>query len=382
MRLAPCAAVVLAALSLAASVDAQTLTVENLTFHSGDLVLGGHTGNWYARVCTGESSYPATCSNACVGPNTSDRALYGRSNSRRDAYDPAWSWGGDGTETQARSSYVTATAYSDSSCQTTLDTENFRVPPPGFRFVARTPDPPYDDTPDTLWFDFSPPPGYSFYYTYKRIVGGGGLSGCRFGNYSSPVDAPGFASNLDPGTEYTFHAYSGPGCDPRMQFGSVTFTTDSAGGFGGSPSEPSERTPDPPTELEASPTGSGAVTVIWENPGNPNISFYEYLLEQARQQRGGEWRRIAGSNADTTSVTIDLTTGEARAGAARGATPPMTEWIISLRARDVNGNTGARARTTVTAAAETVPALPVAWALGLALLLALSGGKRFRRMTR
>ena len=376
MRFAPFAAVVLAAvLSLAAPVDAQqTLTVENLGFDSGDLVLSGHTGNWYARVCTGESSYPATCSSACVGPNTSDRALY-RSDVRNDTHDPAWSWGGDGTEAQARSSYVTATAYSDSSCQAPLATENFRVPRPGFRLVTRTPDPPYDD-PGLLWFDFSPSPDYNFAYLYKVV----GRDGCWAGYQFSPPSAPGSVQTL-PGTEYTVHVYSfsSPRCDPRMQFGSVTFTTPPADST--TPTPPAG-SPDPPAELEAAPVGSGAVTVSWEAPADPDsIAWYEYLIRETARQEG-EWRRVAGSNADTTSFTIDLTTGEARAGVARGASPPMTEWIISLRARDVNGNAGARASTTVTTSAVTVPALPAAWALGLAILLALSGGKRFRRMTR
>ena len=117
------------------------------------------------------------------------------------------------------------------------------------------------------------------------------------------------------------------------------------------------------------------MTISWSNPGDPDIASYEYSLRQAGGA-AGEWRTVPGSNADTTSVTIDLATGEARA--VNNATPPMVEWTIHLRARDVNGNAGGIFTTTVNTAAagETVPALPLAGLAMLALFLFLSGQRK------
>ena len=87
----------------------------------------------------------------------------------------------------------------------------------------------------------------------------------------------------------------------------------------------------------------------------------------------GEWRTVPGSNADTTSVTIDLAAGAAVA--VNNATPPMVEWTIHLRARDVNGNAGGVFTTTVNATADgtTVPAVPLAGLAMLEWLLILAG---------
>lgn len=154
----------------------------------------------------------------------------------------------------------------------------------------------------------------------------------------------------------------------------MTFTT-----LGGSGPPP----PDPPTGVEGGEpttdvTGE-SVTISWANPGDPGIATYEYSLRQAGGP-AGEWTTIPGSNADTTSVTIDLATGEARA--VNNATPPMVEWTIHLRARDTNGNAGGIFTTTVNAAAAgpgtVVPALPLAGLVTLALVLFL-GGQRQRK---
>ena len=122
------------------------------------------------------------------------------------------------------------------------------------------------------------------------------------------------------------------------------------------------------------------MTISWANPGDPDIASYEYLLRQAGGA-AGEWTTIPGSNADTTSVTIDLATGEARA--ANNATAPMAEWTIHLRARDTNGNAGGIFSTTVNAAAAgpgtVVPALPLAGLVTLALVLFLGGQRQRQR---
>ena len=117
------------------------------------------------------------------------------------------------------------------------------------------------------------------------------------------------------------------------------------------------------------------MTLSWTNPGDPDIASYEYSIRQAGGPVG-EWRTVPGSNADTTSVTIDLATGEAVA--VNNATPPMVEWTIHLRARDTNGNAGGIFTTTVNteAAGETVPAVPLAGLAMLALFLFMSGQRR------
>ena len=122
------------------------------------------------------------------------------------------------------------------------------------------------------------------------------------------------------------------------------------------------------------------MTLSWSNPGDPDIATYEYYLQRAGGP-AGEWRTVAGSNADTTSVTIDLTTGEAVAGNTRGVTPPMVEWTIYLRARGVNGSASRATSTVVSTGAGSgtvVPALPLAGLVTLAVVLFLGGAARRR----
>ena len=133
---------------------------------------------------------------------------------------------------------------------------------------------------------------------------------------------------------------------------------------GGGPPGPAP--PEPPAGVEAASDGGGSVTISWAHPGDPDVASYEYLLQRAGRTVG-DWRTVPGSDADTTSVTIDLTTGEARA--VNNAAPPAA-WTILLRARDRNGNAGGIARTTVTAAGTPVPAVPAAW-LGVQAVLLL-----------
>ena len=140
---------------------------------------------------------------------------------------------------------------------------------------------------------------------------------------------------------------------------------------------PGPAPPEPPAGVEATSAGDGSVTISWAHPGDPDVASYEYLLQQAGRTVG-DWRTVPGSDADTTSVTIDLTTGEARA--VNDAAPPV-EWTILLRARDGNGNAGGIARTTVTAAGTPVPAVPAAW-LGVQALLLLRGYRKRGRMLR
>ena len=187
---------------------------------------------------------------------------------------------------------------------------------------------------------------------------------------------------LEPDTTYTYYIYrpsiiGRPSLYPRLcplyeMDGSVTFTTLSFPPPGPPP-------PEPPSEVETTTDASnGSVTISWSNPGDSSIASYEYQIRRAGGA-AGEWRPVPGSNADTTSVTIDLATGEAVAVAVANAVPPMAEWTIHLRARDVNGNAGGIFTATVEAAAagETVPAVPLVGLAMLALFLFLGG----RRLT-
>ena len=140
--------------------------------------------------------------------------------------------------------------------------------------------------------------------------------------------------------------------------------------------------PDAPTGVEAVTDGSGSVTLSWERyAGDPDSDKEPASYEYALRRPGGpveEWTTVPGSNADTTSVTIDLRPGQ---------------WIVYLRARNADGNAGGLFTTTVTVTAagpaepeapepagpETVvPALPLAGLVTLALVLFL-GGQRQRR---
>ena len=136
--------------------------------------------------------------------------------------------------------------------------------------------------------------------------------------------------------------------------------------------------PEQPTGVEATTDGSGSVTLSWSNPGDPDIATYEYSLRPAGGPPVDEWTTIPGSNADTTSVTIDLPVD---------ATP--ARWFVYLRARGMDGHAGRYTETIVSGAAaapepgpgpgETVPALPLAGLVTLAVVLFLGGLRKRAR---
>ena len=104
-------------------------------------------------------------------------------------------------------------------------------------------------------------------------------------------------------------------------------------------------TPPPPTEPPDRPTGLSAtagdssVTLAWDDPSDPDITGYEYLIRVAPPAPGwGPWTAVAGSDATTTSVTIDsLTNGteyrfKIRAVNAAGGSPAApfgAPWYIA-----------------------------------------------------
>ena len=140
--------------------------------------------------------------------------------------------------------------------------------------------------------------------------------------------------------------------------------------------------PAAPAGVEATTDGSGSVTLSWEHPGESDDPVKEPARYEYRLRRGGQgvgdWTTVPGSNADTTSVTIDLTTGAVVA--VNNATPPMVEWTIYLRARNADGTPGRYTETVVTAGPETVvPALPLAGLVTLALMLFLGGQRQRQR---
>ena len=208
-----------------------------------------------------------------------------------------------------------------------------------------------------------------------------------------------YLSGLEPGTTYEVHLYGRPrfttdeqGAWPDfegVEFEcSIELTTVLSLGIG----PPHKRfrfttkgvsapAPAAPAGVEATTDGSGGVTLSWEHPGTSDPveepARYEYRLRRAGQQVG-DWTTVPGSNADTTSVTIDLTTGAVVA--VNNATPPMVEWTIYLRARNADGTPGRYTETVVTAGPETVvPALPLAGLVTLALVLFLGGQRQRKR---
>ena len=155
-----------------------------------------------------------------------------------------------------------------------------------------------------------------------------------------------------------------------------------------------------PAEVTAAvDDGGGRVTLAWSHPRDPTVTGYQYRLQQG-EQPPGPWLPVEDSDGDTTSVTIDLATGAARAGAqpaaalspgeARADTdagveaqPAAVEWTIWVRAWS-RGGPGLSARTVVSAApapAAPVPAVPAAW-LGVQALLLLWCRRRRGRMLR
>ena len=131
-----------------------------------------------------------------------------------------------------------------------------------------------------------------------------------------------------------------------------------------------------PAEVAAAvDDGGGRVTLAWSHPRDPTVTGYQYRLQQGGQSPG-PWLPVEGSDGDTTSVTIDLATGAARAGSAAvaPAAAPAVEWTIWVRAWS-RGGPGLSARTVVSAPAAPaapapVPAVPAAW-LGVQTVLLL-----------
>ncbi len=367
-------AVFAAVLSFAApvAVDAQTPTVTVTTntqvwtvfsfsdFTDGTYYLGGCSGASAVTSCTfdsmGESSTLAgygSCESEMVGPSGASGLSFAH---------------GLLSNRQREEPYRRFAVYSDSACTSEVAYVQYTKPTtlPAWRARGIT------DALATIYIGeaFSTHGIRWWYYTLTP-----GNVGCTREQLPpsiitrSPVSS---LTGLSAGTTYTYRIHSHYPCD-ESAIATVTFTTEGSGPSGPPP-------PDPPSGVDGGePTtavNGGSVTLSWSNPGDPDIASYEYSIRRAGGP-AGEWTTIPGSNADTTSVTIDLATGEARA--VNNATPPMVEWTIHLRARDMNGNAGGIFTTTVNAAGAgtVVPALPLAGMATLALLLFL-GGKRRR----
>ena len=375
-------AIAAAVLSLAApvAVEAQSpsLTVdENLIGRRSINYSGFSVGStYYSGYCHGVSSSPATCtySSFPLGVLTANcNENFSWTIGAGEASGDFGSQYGLPSSGQIAAPYVRWAAYSDSTCSTEVTAVTFTMNTslPTWRVRDIT-----DDS-ATIYIEDA-------FSTHKVLVWTfdltpGGRTGTVDPDYSLPLEnrrTPIHAlRGLSPGTPYTYDITPGYG----NPIATVTFTT--TGNPDSGPSGPPP--PEPPTGVEGGePTtdvNGGSVTISWANPGDPDIATYEYSLRQAGGPVG-EWTTIPGSNADTTSVTIDLATGEARV--VNNATPPMGEWTIHLRARDTNGNAGGIFTTTVNAAAAgpgtVVPALPLAGLVTLALVLFL-GGQRQRK---
>ena len=378
-------AIVAAVLSLAApvAVDAQTptLTVVRNAVAGLQIDYSGFTsGTYYRGSCAGRETYPASCTfnlvNGVYRPDTGGHpcvaftaASSGTVVAERFIFPPG-----------APRPYYRFAVYSDSACTTEVVHETFTRSKAFPAWRVRDVGP----TSATVYIAGAHSTHYLTYWWYRLTPSGdcrqAGDSSFTPGVWSteSPVHV---LTGLSPGTEYTYDARTNCLTRPLDIMGTVTFTTLLPPG------------PAPPTgvEVEATSDGSGSVTLSWSNPGDPDIASYEYYLQRSGGR--GEWRTVAGSNADTTSVTIDLTTGEAVAGNARGVTPPMVEWTVYLRARGVNGGSSRATEITFTTLGsasepeppeetpeppESVPALPLAGLVTLALALFL-GGQRKRK---
>ena len=373
-------AVVAAVLSLAApvAVEAQTptLTVGENLIGSRSIDYSGFTvgSTYYSGYCHGVSSSPATCDHSSSTFPLGVLTLNCNENFSWviGAGETSGEFGGQfgiPTSGQITAPYVRWAAYSDSTCSTEVAAVTFTMTTslPAWRVRGIT-----DDS-ATIYVEGD--------FSTHRILGWdymltpGGICNGQGADYSLPLQDRRTPSTtltgLSAGTIYTYdiHGGSEAGACYGQPVATVSFTT--TGDPGGGPPLP---TPDPPTEVETTTDGNGSVTISWSNPGDPDIASYEYLLRQGGQP-AGEWRTVPGSNADTTSVTIDLTTGEA---VAVNNVTPMVEWTIHLRARDVNGNAGGIFTTTVNAAADgtVVPAVPLAGLAMLALFLFLGGWRR------
>ena len=136
-------------------------------------------------------------------------------------------------------------------------------------------------------------------------------------------------------------------------------------------------TPPPPPETETETDGPAApanlqatvdgtiVTLSWSNPQDSSITHYSYQLQQEGQARE-PWKKLADSNADTTSATIDL--GNAAAESA--------QWTIRLRAW--SGGAPGAISTVRSDSVVPAPAVPAVW-LGVGAVLLVLARNRSRR---
>ena len=372
-------AIVAAVLSLAApvAVDAQTptptLTEGRNTFGHWSINYSGFpSGQTYTvGYCGHATAHPASCTFDSMGLASGGQCggLYGGSPT------------GSGTlyavygvpSFDLGLPYTRFAIYSDANCATEVASVTF-THPASVRPTWGVRDITHDSA--TIYVEGAFLTHGVVDWGYRLTPGGGACTNVdtpeEYG-YQATESPTSRLTGLSAGSTYTYDIYLW-GCQPGTLFSSVTFTT--PGGSG--PPPPAPPTGVEATAVEATTDGSGSVTLSWANPGDPDIATYEYYLQRAGGP-AGEWRTVPGSNADTTSVTIDLATGEARAvNNVNNAAPPMVEWTIYLRARGRNGNAGQSASTVVSAAVGTnVPALPAGWALGLAFLL-FRAAARFR----
>ena len=394
---APVAVVGVLSLAAPVAVEAQTptptLTVDVNMVYTTVLNYSGFTpGSYHIGICSRPSTLPTSCNFTTpspVGPRDRTAGGDGVCRAQPQTFSTSgMAWGTTGfapSPADARLRHQRTAAYSDATCQTEVAGVSFTRPPvwiPTWSARGITEDSAtiYIQEPflthGILDWDAKLTPGGSCTRVSKARnsavwpdprTDGETWTWSTLSQAESPTPR---LTGLSAGTTYTYSIYDY--CSDTYDWepvASVTFTT-----LVGAPPPP-----DTPTGVEATTDGSGSVTLSWANPGDPDIASYEYYLQRAGGP-AGEWRTVAGSNADTTSVTIDLTTGEAVAGNARGVSP-MVEWTIYLRARGVNGSASRATSTVVSTVAggggTVVPALPLAGLATLALLLFL-GGKRRR----
>ena len=383
-------AIVAAVLSLAApvAVDAQTPTLTLTTNRVGQTVFeatGFSSGTYYSGQCMSETTFPASCPYNNMGrlPAEPGHVLQhwpcfsnpGHTvTSTSDIFVIHQGYGMP-TSRLLRGRYRRRAVYSDANCQTEIVAQTYTYPATMPTFQAR------DITSDsaTIYYEGRDTYGLDL-WRYTLSPGSGDCTLVRVQGYQATEVWP-ILTGLSPGTTYTYRIYPSSDryrgvadsevCVDSEFRTSVTFTTPV-------PPGPAPPTGVEATAVEATTDGSGSVTLSWSNPGDPEIATYEYYLQRAGGP-AGEWRTVAGSNADTTSVTIDLTTGEAVAGNTRGVTPPMVEWTIYLRARGINGAASRATSTVVSTGAGSgtvVPALPLAGLVTLAVVLFLGGAAR------
>ena len=399
---APVAVVGVLSLAAPVAVYAQTptLTLTTNTIGATMITYSGFTSGttYYLGGCWHSTSQPASCTFNSMGFATgagiiggprclevSSRVLDNTPTSGH-FYGSRY-WGGYGD-------HVRTAAYSDSSCTTEVAAVTYTKPGLSALPTWRARD--ISDTSATIYIEDAHSMHNIWLWSYEVTPGdgvcrvaGGGVYDSSVLSTASPTSS---LTGLSAGVTYTYEVYATSQCSQVTDaLASVTFTTLD----GGPPTAPPG--PAPPTGVEVTATtdattdGSGSVTLSWSNPGDPDIASYEYYLR--RSGGVGEWRTVAGSNADTTSVTIDLTTGEAVAGNARGLTPTV-EWTVYLRTRGVNGGSSRATEITFTTLGSvsepeetpdppeetpgSVPALPLAGLVTLAVALFL-GGLRKRK---